>query len=191
MGRHSKRDSVLDTAENLFSKQGFTATGINQITEQAGVASMTLYNNFKNKGELVVATLERRSDRLLLDIENEVDKQTKGSPKRILAVFDALSFWITEELNKPQGFTGCMFLKAVHEYGSEKSAERAVALKHKQDIVDLFERELKVLNFSDFKLAALSLQLLVDGAISQAQLLKDNKSVYRAKQLAKLILVES
>jgi len=32
MGRSSKRDVVLDTAENLFSVQGFIATGINQIT---------------------------------------------------------------------------------------------------------------------------------------------------------------
>lgn len=188
MGRSSKRDIVLDAAENLFAAQGFTATGINRITEEAGVASMTLYNNFRNKNELVVATLQRRSDRLLLQIEAEVDKAGQIPQHRILAVFNTVSSWITEELKKPTGFTGCMFLKTLHEYGSGESPEREMALQHKQRIIAIFERELTALGADNVKSVALSLHLLIDGAITQAQLLKDKKSAYRASQMAELIL---
>lgn len=188
MGRSSKRDIVLDAAENLFAVQGFTATGINRITEKAGVASMTLYNNFRNKNELVVATLERRSDRLLLRIEAKVDNAGQVPEDRILAVFDAVSFWIGEELRKPIGFTGCMFLKAVHEYTSSESPEREVALSHKKSMIAIFERELKILGVDNVQSTALSLQLLIDGSITQAQLLKDKNSGIRARQMAELIL---
>ena len=188
MGRSSKRDVILDTAENLFSVQGFIATGINQITEDAGVAPMTLYNNFKNKNELILATLERRSDRLLLRIEAEIDKAEPTPQGRIMSVFDTISSWIDEELQKPAGFTGCMFLKAAHEYTSDESPEREVALKHKKSIITIFERELNFLNVNDAKLVALSLQLLIDGAITQSQLFKDHKSASRARKIADVML---
>ena len=188
MGRSSKRDVILDTAENLFSVQGFIATGINQITEDAGVAPMTLYNNFKNKDELILATLERRSDRLLLRIETEIDKAEQTPQSRIISVFDTISSWIDEELQKPAGFTGCMFLKAAHEYTSDESLEREAALKHKKSVIAIFERELSSLNGNDAKSVALSLQLLLDGAITQAQLFKDKESANRARQTAELLL---
>ena len=188
MGRSSKRDVILDTAENLFSVQGFIATGINQITEDAGVAPMTLYNNFKNKNELILATLERRSDRLLLRIETEIDNADQTPQGRIMSVFDTISSWINEELQKPAGFTGCMFLKAAHEYTSDESLEREVALKHKKSVIAIFERELSSLNREDAKSVALSLQLLIDGAITQSQLFKDRESANRARQTAELIL---
>ena len=188
MGRSSKRDTVLDAAENLFALQGFTATGINQITEQAGVAPMTLYNNFQNKNELVLATLERRSDRLLLQIEAAIDKAGENPKKRVLSIFDAVSSWIAQELKMPTGFTGCMFLKAIHEYTSVESPEREMALKHKESVVAIFERELTVLGAKNTESVALSLQLLIDGAITQAQLLKDKNSAYRARQIAQLVL---
>ena len=188
MGRSSKHDVILDTAENLFSVQGFIATGINQITEDAGVAPMTLYNNFKNKNELILATLERRSDRLLLRIETEIDKAEQTPQSRIISVFDTISSWIDEELQKPAGFTGCMFLKAAHEYTSDESLEREAALKHKKSVIAIFERELSSLNGNDAKSVALSLQLLLDGAITQAQLFKDKESANRARQTAELLL---
>ena len=44
------------------------------------------------------------------------------------------------------------------------------------------------LNGDDAKSVALSLQLLIDGAITQSQLFKDRESANRARQTAELIL---
>jgi len=149
---------------------------------------MTLYNNFANKSELVLATLERRSGRLLQSIETEIDKAEPTPQGRIMSVFDTVSAWISAELQKPAGFTGCMFLKAVHEYTSDESFEREMALKHKKSIIAIFERELNALNVNDAKSVALSLELLIDGAITQSQLFNDNKSAGRARKIADVIL---
>ena len=60
----SKSDSVknrlLAAAGVLFYNDGIGATGIDAITAKAGVAKMSLYNNFSSKSELVAAFLEAR-----------------------------------------------------------------------------------------------------------------------------------
>ena len=124
----------------------------------------------------------------MLRIEAEIDKAEPTPQGRIMSVFDTISSWINEEFQKPAGFTGCMFLKAAHEYTSDESLEREVALKHKKSVIAIFERELSSLNREDAKSVALSLQLLIDGAITQSQLFKDRESANRARQTAELIL---
>ncbi|HIP77475.1 MAG TPA: TetR/AcrR family transcriptional regulator, partial [Kiloniellaceae bacterium] len=57
----SRREHLVDTATQLFSRHGYRATGIDTILAEAGVAKMTLYNHFKSKDELILASL-RRSD---------------------------------------------------------------------------------------------------------------------------------
>lgn len=188
MGRASKRDLVLDTAEALFSRQGFAATGINQITREAGVASMTLYNNFESKDALVAAMLERRSIRLLEGILKTVETSGTDPRTRILAVFDALERWVAAELAGPEGFAGCIFLKAAQEYEDPSSPARRVALDHKRRIVGFFEQEAQRLGVADPAAVARSLHLLVDGAMTQAQLFADDGSPGRARDLAALIL---
>lgn len=48
---------VLRAALKLFAQQGFEATSTAQIAEEAGVASGSVYKQFKNKQELLVAVL--------------------------------------------------------------------------------------------------------------------------------------
>ena len=52
----TKRDQLIDTALDLFSRDGFQATGIDRILAESGVAKMTLYNHFKSKDELILAS---------------------------------------------------------------------------------------------------------------------------------------
>ena len=59
----AKRDQLIDTALELFNRDGYRATGIDKILAESGVAKMTLYNHFGSKDELIVAALERRDAR--------------------------------------------------------------------------------------------------------------------------------
>jgi AcrR family transcriptional regulator len=189
MGRTSKRDIVLDTAEALFSTQGFTATGINQVTKEAGVASMTLYNNFANKDALVVATLKRRSDVVLRGIHEAVERAGDDPRLRIEAVFNAVEDWIRKEQGRPSGFPGCMFLRAAQEYPAASTTARTVAIEHKRHIIDLFKIELIKLDCQDPEDTAMSLHLLIDGGITQAQLFCDMSSIARSRNFARLLLL--
>ncbi len=110
MGRASKKDQLLDTAETLFVRDGYVATGINQITEEADVATMTLYNNFKNKEQLIVAMLERRARRFNELTEAYIAKASDDPCEQILAIFDEVDSWIRSEFKSEQGFSGCAFV---------------------------------------------------------------------------------
>ena len=56
----SSRERIIATANELFYRQGYHQTGINQIIEESGVAKATFYSNFKSKEELCVEYLRER-----------------------------------------------------------------------------------------------------------------------------------
>ena len=59
MTKSDPRERLLRTAESLFQAQGYRATGINQLLEEAGVAKASFYHHFKSKEELLIAFLRR------------------------------------------------------------------------------------------------------------------------------------
>ena len=63
----NKRDQLLSTAEDLFYRDGYHATGIDRILAESGVAKMTLYKHFKSNDELIVAVLDARHEAMLRD----------------------------------------------------------------------------------------------------------------------------
>ena len=54
------KERILEKTFALFHKQGYNATGINQIIEEAQVAKASFYYHFKSKEDLCVAFLEQR-----------------------------------------------------------------------------------------------------------------------------------
>ena len=54
----STRDRLVQTAFDLFHRQGFAATGVAQILKQAEVNSGSLYYFFPTKEDLLIAVLE-------------------------------------------------------------------------------------------------------------------------------------
>lgn len=64
------RERILDTAADLFYRQGYSNTGINQILEESGAHKASLYRYFPAKHDLGRAYLERMS----AGFENFLDK---------------------------------------------------------------------------------------------------------------------
>jgi TetR/AcrR family transcriptional regulator, cholesterol catabolism regulator len=50
----AQRERVLAAAVEIFSRQGFRATSMNEIAAQVGLSKPTLYHYFRNKEELLV-----------------------------------------------------------------------------------------------------------------------------------------
>jgi len=53
------KNRILDVAERLFAKQGFDATGIDQIAREVGITKSVIYYHFKNKDALLDGVFER------------------------------------------------------------------------------------------------------------------------------------
>lgn len=53
METKDKRTIILDTALDLFTKQGLQQTPMSQISKESGIAVGTMYHHFKSKDELI------------------------------------------------------------------------------------------------------------------------------------------
>ncbi|MDE3130791.1 MAG: helix-turn-helix transcriptional regulator, partial [Acidobacteriota bacterium] len=51
------RGRILAAAGELFARQGFNATGVNDLYRAARVSKRTLYQHFESKDDLIIAYL--------------------------------------------------------------------------------------------------------------------------------------
>ena len=63
--RRRTRRALEDAALRLFSEQGFAATPVSRIAEQAEVSTRTFFHHFPTKEDVVLAAYERRLARLV------------------------------------------------------------------------------------------------------------------------------
>lgn len=54
----NKKEKIIHSALHLFAKNGFTETSIDKIAKHAGVSKGLTYTHFKNKDDLLRATIE-------------------------------------------------------------------------------------------------------------------------------------
>lgn len=66
--RAQTKERLLDAAEELFVSRGVNGTSVEQIAELAGFSRGAFYSNFEGRHELVLALLERRTERELGEV---------------------------------------------------------------------------------------------------------------------------
>ena len=80
-----KRRMILDAAVQVFARQGFHATRVSDIADEAGVAYGLVYHYFKSKDQ-VLNTLFTERWRVLLDAIREVDAQGTSPREKLHAI---------------------------------------------------------------------------------------------------------
>lgn len=73
-----KKQLIMEKAIELFAKQGFEATSVQQITEQCGISKGAFYLSFKSKDELIIALIDHFMIQIISDIDYMV-KNTENS----------------------------------------------------------------------------------------------------------------
>ena len=93
--KQSRRDRIIQTANDLFYRQGYHQTGINQIIEESGVAKATFYSNFKSKEELGVEYLRER-DRIDTNATKDAVNSIKEPYVRYMSIIKGLLEYMKE-----------------------------------------------------------------------------------------------
>lgn len=183
--RPSARDKLLEAAAKLFYANGMTATGIDAITAEAGVASQTLYNNFKSKHELILGYIEIRHEEWKQLYAARLD-EAKTDTEKVLAVFDA--YIDHAELPYPDGFRGCGLLNAAAELPVGADG-RELVRKQKQEVESILVENLSAV-YTPAEAQSLSTQfsLLLEGAMMRAGLERNPELLYQAKSFAAIAL---
>src|SRR3712207_6417109 len=107
--RGPARTRLLAAAAECFYDSGVNGTGIDAITAAAGVAKMSLYNNFASKDDLVLAYLEARHEEWLGLYRRRLT-DASDARARVAAVLDA--YVDHAEMAYRHGFLGCGLLNA-------------------------------------------------------------------------------
>lgn len=81
------RTALLDSAALLFRRQGYAATGVNQILESADVKAGSLYHHFPaGKQELAAAVVDA--------VGGGIERRLRGILDSDLAIADIVDAWI-------------------------------------------------------------------------------------------------
>lgn len=163
------RERLLKAAAELFYRDGVGATGIDAITAHAGVAKMSLYNNFSSKSELVKAYLDARLEEWRVLCGERLAKA--ATPReRLLAVFD--SYVDHAELAYGWGFRGCGLLNAAAELSIDDPDRTTVSVQ-KDEVEQLFKtylRDMKPDGGTAIDETAEHLSFVLEGAMARAGL---------------------
>ncbi|KOT30599.1 TetR family transcriptional regulator [Streptomyces caelestis] len=167
--RGTAREKLLAAAARRFYADGVAATGIDTITAEAGVAKMSLYNNFSSKADLVRAYLDARHEEWL-DLYRRRLERVRDGREGALAVFDAYADHAARAYE--YGFRGCGLLNAAAELPAGDEG-RAVVRRHKEEVESLLAGHLEELlpgRPGEARAVAEHLAFLLEGAMARAGL---------------------
>lgn len=84
-------EKILQVARRLFVQQGYTATSMRQVAEQAGIGKATIYHHFPDKRAIVMALLKKNTARM--DETLRLIREEQGPRRRIqVAATDSVDF---------------------------------------------------------------------------------------------------
>ncbi len=179
----SKREQLVKTSIRLFAENGYHATGIDRITEEAGVSKKTLYRHFRTKEDLILAALRHHDELNRNQFVKQVESMASTPRSKLLAIFDVAQEWFLSN-----NFYGCMFINAVSEYSEPDTSIREICKEYKRLTRRYMEQLAKEAGIKDSARVAGELSLLLEGSIVTAQVSGNPDSAAVAKRMAKVFI---
>ncbi|MFB2582435.1 TetR/AcrR family transcriptional regulator [Herbiconiux sp. P15] len=132
------RERLLETAAELFYREGITRVGLDRVLTEAGVPRATMYRHFAGKEALVAACLELEDTRIRLAVESATGSATVPGPGSATAPapasgadpLDDLVVLIADDL-ATRHTRGCPFINAAVEYPDASSEVRQIVDRHR------------------------------------------------------------
>ena len=152
----------METASDLFYREGIRAVGVDTVSERAGVSKRTLYNRFGGKDGLVAEYLRRRDEGWKAYLRGATEAVVEPKEK-LLAVFEAYEEWLVGE-----DFRGCAFANAAAEIPDPGHPARVVARRHKEGVRDHLAALAEDAGFDEPGALAERLLILLEGATATA-----------------------
>lgn len=186
----SARERILSTATDLFYRQGYKATGINEVIEKSGVAKATFYSHFPSKDQLCVTYLRQQDGEYLDNLRLFMKKKTTARSK-FLAVAEWTEIWLMDTQ-----YRGCAFLNMVAEEPDKNNPMHKEGKRH----YEKFRRLLKILTqslidsdadkYKHLKADSIAEHYLIilTGAIALCELYHDTWPIKRAIKAARNLI---
>jgi AcrR family transcriptional regulator len=180
--RPGARDRILETAYELFSRNGIQAVGVDEIIRRADVAKATFYNHFASKDDLVLEFLNLREERWTLAwIEGEATRRAATPEEQLLTIFDLFDEWFHRK-----DFEADSFVNVLLELGATHPAGKA-SIEHLGNVRAIITKLADEAGLRATESFTRSWHILMKGSIVCAAA-GDPEAAKRAQAMAKLLI---
>lgn len=180
----STSTKITESALRLFYQQGYHSTGVEQLSQAAGVTKKTLYRHFPSKEHLVEAALQLRDQQFMEKLRNAVE--SVAIEQRPVAYIDFIAAWTSEA-----GFCGCAFINAAAEYSGRTQPPHILSSQHKQRVLAYLEGKCTDANLRSPSLVARQLFLIGEGLIVASQVNGPSREIIDSARDMALLLTAS
>jgi AcrR family transcriptional regulator len=197
------RDRILVTASDLFYRQGYNSTGINQIIDEADVAKASLYQHFPTKEDLCAEYLRRTSDEFFASLERYLSETQRQKQRRLPATKSTKN--VRQTVNKPisgkesilktfdflrqfaldTGFRGCNFLNVLAEIPQDNEKLKWEVKRNKDMVRGHFHR---LLHGGEYGLSADELHVILEGSLAESKVQQSVWPIEVATAMVKRLL---
>ena len=179
------RAALINTAALLFRRQGYAATGVNQILETADVKAGSLYHHFPNgKQELAAAVVESAGG----DIERLL-RRFLDSDSPVADIVDGWIDLLTVQLAS-DGRDGCPIEPLATESVNASAQVRDASARAFAGWSAAIAERLRADGWSasDAEQTALAIIALIEGALILSRIAGDDAALSSAKVAARSLL---
>ncbi len=177
--RGAGREQVLSTATRLFTHRGAANVGINEVTATAGVARMTLYNNFPSKEALIAEVYRDMAKKILQDL-TDIVITANSEEEKVLFLFEHFC-------EKKQGRRGCPMIHASLQAEETIGEVYGIVQSYKRQLRGFIYDQLDETRACRDELAD-QILLLLDGAVTESYLKGAVAPVAAARRAATILL---
>jgi len=172
------RDAIVQSAIELFRKQGYAGTGLNEILEASGAPKGSLYYYFPNgKISIGVEAIHHAGSKVAATLE-ALAKHTKSPSDLVKQYCDRLAGWM-----KSSGYQdGCPITTTLLELASAQEEIRAAGLAAFDSWAGIIEQALVHSKVEQGRARRLSTVAIaaISGALVQARVQKSGKPLLDA-----------
>lgn len=139
--RVKSKNLIIESALELFTKDGYHTTSINAIAKKAGVSVGLTYNYFNSKEDLLMSIIDGYFENFFSKVSNKLGGELLS--KNMLKIIDAMSESIIEETSSWQLLISIMFQPDISASAKEKFNNFFL---HQEGLFESYFKEIKVDN---------------------------------------------
>ena len=177
--RKGAKERIVESAQDLFYREGFRAVSADTVVEAAGVAKTTFYKYFPTKDDLILEVVHAETCRWFDAIQAEVNECASKPGEQPLALFNA----VEAQCGHPD-FRGCLHINVVIELADKAHPAVRAATAFRRTFVDYIAQLLKRSGHENVTELAEQFGVLIEGGVVGAQLTGDLTPVKQARRAA-------
>jgi AcrR family transcriptional regulator len=178
-GGRGARQRILDTAAELFYREGINATGVERLATESSVSKRTLYQHFPSKTAVVEEYLRGMEQRVADTVIHCAEDRTPR--EQMLAAFDG-------HATPGELFRGCPFHNAAVEAAGAMPGVQDIVRTTKIAFADWLTDLAKKAGAAQPRQLGNQLAVLYEGAGALATSLDDPEPWARAKKAAEVLI---